>query len=116
MGILDFSLKIPRREEKYHPGYFGKVGMRNFHLIKHGKVVPTINVERLWSLIPEEKREELKAASGKAPVLDVLKYGYMKVTGKGQLPEQPLIVKARYFTKEAEVKIKEAGGVCILCA
>ena len=24
-------------EDKYHPGYFGKVGMRNFHLIKHGK-------------------------------------------------------------------------------
>jgi len=52
----------------------------------------------------------------KAPVIDVLKHGFMKVTGKGQLPAQPVIVKARYFTKEAEVKIKEAGGVCILCA
>ena len=26
-----------------------QVGMRNFHLIKHGKVIPIINVERLWS-------------------------------------------------------------------
>ncbi len=31
-----------------------------------------------------------------------------QVCGKGQLPAQPLIVKARYFTKEAETKIKEA--------
>ena len=40
----------------------------------------------------------------------------MKVTGKGKLPEQPVIVKARYFTKDAETKIKAAGGVCVLCA
>merc|ERR1712085_91550 len=102
--------------DKYHPGYFGKVGMRNFHLIKHGKVCPVINVERLWSLVPEETREKFKADKSKAPVIDVLKHGFMKVTGKGRLPEQAVIVKARYFTKEAEVKIKEAGGVCILCA
>jgi len=44
---------------------------------------------------------------GKAPVIDVMKAGYMKVCGKGVLPAQPVIVKARYFTKEAENKIKE---------
>ena len=32
----------------------------------------------------------------------------MKVMGKGELPKQAVIVKARYFTKEAETKIKEA--------
>ena len=26
-----------------------------------------------------------------------------------------MVAKARYFTKEAETKIKEAGGVCVLC-
>merc|ERR1712187_297689 len=102
--------------DKYHPGYFGKVGMRNFHFIKHGKVIPTINVDRLWSLVSEQTRADYKEHTDKAPVIDVLKAGYMKVTGKGQLPEQAVIVKARYFTKEAEVKIKEAGGVCVLCA
>ncbi|CAE7915063.1 rpl-27a [Symbiodinium sp. KB8] len=109
-------------EDKYHPGYFGKVGMRNFHLIKHGKawgkhvdvqgnfvdVIPIINVERLWSLVSEQTRTYYKEHTDKAPVIDVMKAGYMKVCGKGQLPEQPLIVKARYFTKEAETKIKEA--------
>ena len=107
-----------------------------------------------------------KDKTDKAPVIDVLKAGYMKacaewkprqrgststtcwllsdsvvfksnafqVCGKGQLPQQPVIVKARYFTKEAgktlqvssihsiigsdeaEQKIKDAGGVCVLCA
>mmetsp|Transcript_173591 Transcript_173591/g.551075 ORF Transcript_173591/g.551075 Transcript_173591/m.551075 type:complete len:148 (-) Transcript_173591:74-517(-) len=102
--------------DKYHPGYFGKVGMRNFHLIKHSKVIPTINVDKLWSLVTAQTREYYKEHTEKAPVIDVIKAGFMKVTGKGQLPEQPVIVKARYFTKEAEVKIKEAGGVCVLCA
>ncbi|CAE7196775.1 RPL27A [Symbiodinium sp. CCMP2592] len=94
-----------------------QVGMRNFHLIKHGKaVIPTINVERLWSLVSEQTRLFYKDKTDKAPVIDVMKAGYMKVLGKGQLPEQPVIVKARYFTKEAEEKIKAAGGVCVLCA
>merc|ERR1712060_422740 len=75
----------------------------------------TGNVERLWSLVSEQTRLYYKENTDKAPVIDVMKAGYMKVTGKGQLPEQPLIVKARYFTKEAETKIKDAGGVCVLC-
>merc|ERR1711924_254685 len=102
--------------DKYHPGYFGKVGMRNFHLIKHGKVIPTVNVEKLWSLVSEQTRLYYKDKTDKAPVIDVMKAGYMKVMGKGVLPSQPLIVKARYFTREAENKIKAAGGVCILVA
>mmetsp|Transcript_41019 Transcript_41019/g.127859 ORF Transcript_41019/g.127859 Transcript_41019/m.127859 type:complete len:148 (-) Transcript_41019:87-530(-) len=102
--------------DKFHPGYFGKVGMRNFHLIKSAKFHPIVNVERLWSLLPESTRLEFKDKTDTAPVIDVLKKGYMKVTGKGRLPQQPVIVKARYFTKMAERKIKEAGGVCVLCA
>ena len=31
-----------------HLNGWRQVGMRNFHLIKHGKVCPIINVERLW--------------------------------------------------------------------
>merc|ERR1711974_256850 len=84
--------------------------------IKHSKVIPIINVEKLWSLVSEQTRAYYKEHTDKAPVIDVVKAGYMKVTGKGQLPEQPVIVKARYFTKEAETKIKEAGGVCVLTA
>jgi large subunit ribosomal protein L27Ae len=49
-------------------------------------------------------------------VIDVTKSGYFKVLGKGQLPEQPVVVKAKYFSKLAENKIKEAGGACVLIA
>merc|ERR1719446_1851468 len=59
--------------EKYHPGYFGKVGMRNFYLIKHAKVVPIINVDRLWSLVSEQTRTYYAENTAKAPVIDVLK-------------------------------------------
>lgn len=51
-----------------------------------------------------------------APVIDVTKYGIHKVLGKGQLPAQPVVVKAKFFSKLAEKKIKEAGGACVLTA
>ena len=51
-----------------------------------------------------------------APVLDLLAFGYSKVLGKGRLPEVPIVVRARYFSAEAEKKIKEAGGVVQLVA
>jgi len=38
------------------------------------------------------------------------------VLGKGHLPEQPLIVKAKFFSRQAEEKIKGVGGACVLVA
>ena len=102
--------------DKYHPGYFGKVGMRNFHLVKHGKFCPTVNCDKLWSLVSDQTREYYAKNTSKAPVIDVGKAGFFKVLGKGQLPKIPVIVKARYFTKDAEKKIKAAGGACVLTA
>ena len=49
-------------------------------------------------------------------MLDLLSYGYAKVLGKGRLPKIPLVVRARYVSKEAEQKIKEAGGIVELVA
>jgi large subunit ribosomal protein L27Ae len=42
--------------------------------------------------------------------------GYYKLLGKGRLPKQPVIVKAKFFSKRAESKIKEVGGCCVLQA
>lgn len=42
--------------------------------------------------------------------------GFYKVLGKGHLPNIPLVVKARFFSKGAERKIVAAGGACILTA
>ena len=103
--------------DKYHPGYFGKVGMRNYHVRKNSIYCPTINVDKLWSLVPETLRQNLKKdAKERAAVIDCVKAGYFKVLGKGFLPKQPVIVKAKLFSKEAEKKIKEVGGACVLVA
>jgi large subunit ribosomal protein L27Ae len=90
--------------------------MRRFHLTKNQHHRPTVNVESLWTLVTEQNRKayEQGNASGKVPVIDTLAAGYGKVLGKGQLIAQPVIVKARFFSKTAEAKIKAAGGVCEL--
>jgi ribosomal protein L15 len=76
-----------------------------------------ISCVQLWSLIPAEKRATyLEKKGDTAPVLDLLPLGYSKVLGKGRLPNVPMVVRARYFSKEAERKITEAGGVVELVA
>lgn len=102
--------------DKFHPGYFGKVGQRYFHKTQQKFHCPTINVERLWALVPEDVRVANKEKKDVAPVLDLTQAGYFKVLGKGAVPNQPIIVKAKFFSKRAESKIKEAGGACILTA
>ncbi len=101
--------------DKYHPGYFGKVGMRHFHLRKNAYHTPTVNVDKIWSLVPEEVRTS-HAKTSEVPVIDCEKLGVFKVLGKGVLPKQPVIVRARFFTDLAEKKIKQVGGVCELVA
>ncbi|KEG02702.1 ribosomal protein L27a, putative [Plasmodium vinckei vinckei] len=103
--------------DKYHPGYFGKVGMRHLNLLKNRKFCRTINVDQLWGLLPEEKKKEFAANPKIAPVIDVTRIGYFKVLGNGNLKsDQPIVVKARYFSSIAEKKIKAVGGQCILVA
>ncbi|CEL06669.1 Putative 60s ribosomal protein L15/L27 [Aspergillus calidoustus] len=104
--------------DKYHPGYFGKVGMRYYHKTPQQFWKPIINLDKLWSLVPTEQRDAYVSGqkTDTAPVIDLLSLGYSKVLGKGRLPEIPLVVRARYVSREAEQKIKEAGGVVELVA
>lgn len=123
--------------DKYHPGYFGKVGMRYFHKTHYQFWKPTLNLDKvclllclwprsdiglllvqLWTLVPAESREKYltKSAGDAVPVIDLLAAGYAKLLGKGRLPDVPVVVKARYVSALAEKKIKEAGGVIELVA
>merc|ERR1712109_429879 len=102
--------------DKYHPGYFGKVGMRHYHLTRQKYHCPTVNLDKLWSLVSEQTREQYKNKTDVAPVIDCVRAGYYKVLGKGHLPAQPCIVKAKFFSRTAELKIKKAGGTCVLTA
>jgi len=57
---------------------------------------------------------EAKNASPKAvPVLDLVANGYFKLLGKGAITK-PVIVKARFVSRVAEKKIKDAGGAIVL--
>jgi len=104
--------------DRFHPGYFGKVGMRHFHYTKNKDHCPTINVDKLWTLVSDTLREKYANAKpeGVLPVIDCSRAGFFKVLGNGVLPKQPVIVKAKFFSKKAERKIKSVGGVCVLSA
>jgi len=86
-------------------------------LLKNRKFCPTINVDRIFNIAGDGVYEAAKAAkgAGKAPVVDLVGKGYFKLLGNGKI-DVPVIVKAKYFSKLAEKKIKEAGGACILSA
>lgn len=49
--------------------------MRNFHLNRNDKYCPSLNLDKLWSLVPAEKREECqKSKDGKVPVIDLVQF------------------------------------------
>jgi hypothetical protein len=79
-----FVLSYRTNFDKYHPGYFGKVGMRRFHLTRNLQWRPIINVDKLWSLVPAEEKKGLRENSQVVPVIDILRHGYAKVLGNGQ--------------------------------
>ncbi len=102
--------------DRYHPGYFGKKGIRVFNLQRNRLHFPSINIDKLWNLLTEQSRTIYAAKTDTVPVIDVTKAGYFKVLGKGFLPKQPVVVKAKFFSKIAEQKIKAIGGACVLTA
>ncbi|GLJ52055.1 hypothetical protein SUGI_1107090 [Cryptomeria japonica] len=78
-------------KHRKHPGGRGNAGGMHHHRILFDKYHP-----------------------GYFGKVDVTQHGYFKVLGKGELPSQPLVVKAKLISKLAEKKIKEAGGAVLL--
>uniref|UniRef100_A0A2K6EFJ9 Large ribosomal subunit protein uL15 n=1 Tax=Propithecus coquereli TaxID=379532 RepID=A0A2K6EFJ9_PROCO len=63
---------------KYHPGYFGKDGMRHYHLKRNQGFCPTVNLDKLWTLVSEQTQANAaENKTGAAPIIDV-------VLGKGK--------------------------------
>lgn len=57
-----------------HPGYFGKVGMRHYHLKRNTAHCPTINLDKLWTLVSEQTRINYgKKPDGPAPIIDAVR-------------------------------------------
>merc|ERR1711953_730151 len=101
---------------KYHPGYFGKSGIRIYRLHRNREFNPSINIDKLWSLMSTNAQAAYTKDTSKAPVIDVTKSGYFKVLGRGRAPTVPMVVKAKEFSQHAERRIKAAGGACVLVA
>mmetsp|Transcript_59637 Transcript_59637/g.53709 ORF Transcript_59637/g.53709 Transcript_59637/m.53709 type:complete len:150 (+) Transcript_59637:101-550(+) len=103
---------------RWHPGYFGKCGMRQFHLLRNRTWAPAINVNEIWRLVPDKIRKEVLKPENKdkAPLIDIVEAGYAKVIGKGRIPQKPIVVRARFFSKKAQDKIRSVGGKCLLRA
>jgi large subunit ribosomal protein L27Ae len=99
--------------DKYHPRYFGKVGMRHFHKTKQNTQISSINIDKINSILLE-KKHFFKNENGKIPIIDMTHLGFLKVLGKGKIPLFPMIIKAKNFSKNAEKKISKSGGKCIL--
>uniref|UniRef100_H0X6P9 Large ribosomal subunit protein uL15 n=1 Tax=Otolemur garnettii TaxID=30611 RepID=H0X6P9_OTOGA len=93
--------------DKYHPGYFGKAGMRHYHLKRNQSYCPTVNLDKLWTLVSEPTQVNAAKKTGVAPIIDVVWEGEKK---------QPVIVKAKFFSRRAEEKIKGDEGACVLVA
>lgn len=91
--------------------------MRYFHKTMNKFHCPVVNLDKIWSLEGGDAAiEAAKAQAGKARVIDVTKHGFFKVLGKGGLPQVPVVVKAKFFSKLAEERIKAVGGACVLVA
>ncbi|KAL7701959.1 60s ribosomal protein L27A/L29 [Lotmaria passim] len=100
--------------DKYHPGYFGKLGMNHYHKKKNQEWKPTINLNNLSRLIASEEAAKAQKG-GSLPVVDLQSNGYAKLLGNGHI-QVPCIVKARYVSKLADKKIRKAGGAVVLQA
>ena len=74
-----------------------------------------MNLDELWSVLPEEAQEQAKKDASKAPVIDLTQHGVFKLLGRGRI-ERPVVVKTKFISSIAEKKIKAAGGACILTA
>jgi len=91
---------------RYEPGYFGKKGFVSPRSLKREENI--INVGELEE-IAERSLAQQKPAKGGKILLDLEKFGYTKLLGKGEVTK-PLLVKISAYSKTAAQKIEKAGG------
>ena len=89
--------------------------MRHYHLNREAYYCPTMNLDEVLSVLPEEVKEQAQKDKSKAPVIDLTQHGVFKLLGRGHI-DRPIVVKTKFISSIAEKKIKAAGGACILTA
>ena len=88
-----------------------------YYLKRDQSFRPTVNLDKLWTSVSEQTWvNAAKTHTGAAPIIEAVRSGYYKILGKGKLPKQPVIVKAKFFSRRAEEKMKSVGRACVLVA
>merc|ERR1712126_369969 len=99
---------------RYHPGLYGKCGIKQFNNSSGFRYENVANLEKVSALIPFENRGKL-AEDGTVPKVNLTQQGYTKLLGKGKLGiKTPAIIICESFSKRAVEKIKKIGGVALL--
>ncbi|KAM1862861.1 hypothetical protein ACFX14_003267 [Malus domestica] len=95
------------KHRKHFGGCFNKVGMTYFHKLRYKFYCPIVNVDKLWSLLPQEAKDN-------ALLIDGTPYDFFKVMGKGMLPQHQPIVEIAivlcYFQRDRVGHRKDQGG------
>lgn len=68
---------------------------------------PSINLDGISNYIE-------KSNLAQSDTIDITRWGFFKLLGKGKIPSKPLIIKAKIFSKKAQTKIIKSGGICVL--
>lgn len=95
---------------KYEPEHFGKRGFKRPPEVV--KKIKAINLKELDQLVEKLLEDKLVEREGDKIKINLLKLGYEKVLGSGKITK-PLIVEAKFFSKQAIKKIEEAKGKAI---
>lgn len=82
---------------------YAKLGKHGFVPRSKTKKIKTLNLSRLNNLIQNKKITEKKG------IIDLASFGYQKLLSTGNI-KQKLKIKVNQFSKQAEEKIKAAGG------
>lgn len=97
------------RINKYHPGDFGRAGLRRYHLKRNQSSYPTVYLDKLWALVSEQTwvNPAEKHEAGAAPITDAVWWiVLLQSSGDGNLPKQPVTVscsvRAESFSKRTE--------------
>jgi large subunit ribosomal protein L15 len=94
---------------KYEPDHFGKRGFRPIVT----KEIRTINLKDLDQLTDKLLEKKLAEKEGDKIKIDLGKIGYDKLLGSGRATK-PLVVEAKYFSKQAIKKLEDASGKAVV--
>lgn len=92
---------------KYEPEHFGKRGFKR--PLKVVRKIKAINLKDLDQMTEKLLEEKLAQKEDDKIRINLTQIGYDKLLGSGKLTK-PLVVEARYFSKQAIKKLEEIGG------